>query len=49
MQLQLKLEKTGELTYLEVNKQQTKANIYRLIRFFEVRRKLRLMFWKDKY
>ena len=43
-QLRAKLQKTSEITYLEVNKQQTKGNIYRLTRGFEVRTKLRLMF-----
>ena len=47
MQLQVKLQKTAEITYLEANKQQTKDNIYRVTRGFEVRKKLRLMFRKD--
>ena len=41
MQLQVKLEETAEITYLEANKQQTKCNIFTA---FEVRKKLRLMF-----
>ena len=43
-QLRAKLQKTSEITYLEVNKQQTKGNIYCLTRGFGVRTKLRLMF-----
>ena len=48
MQLQVKLQKTAEITYLEPNKHQTKGNIYRYTRGFEVRTKLQLMFWNEK-
>ena len=48
MQLQVKLQKTAEITYLQANKQQMKSHIYGLTKGFEVRTKLRLMFWNEK-
>ena len=45
MQLQLKPKKTAEITYLDGEKQKVLHNIFRL---FEVRKKVRLMFWKPK-
>ena len=48
IELPVKLQKTAEITYLQANKQQMKSHIYGLTKGFEVRTKLRLMFWNEK-